>query len=115
MHVFSPCLLDGKYMAPVRVQLGDPAISTHDPAIAPDGSCIVFGYGKTTAGLGRLCIAFRDGDHWSQPVDLGDVVNGVGPWGSHVLPDGRAITFGGDSGIYRLSLQPWLRRHAADP
>lgn len=113
MHIYSSRLRDGKYLSPVRVQLGNPATSTHDPAIAPDGSFIVFGYGKTVAGLGRLCIAFRDGDHWSQPVDLGDAVNGVGPWGSHVLPDGRTLTFTGDSGVYRLSLRPWLRGHGA--
>jgi hypothetical protein len=44
------------------------------------------------------------------PVDLGDAVNGVGPWGSHVLPDGHTLTFTGDSGVHRLSLKPWLRR-----
>lgn len=112
MHIYSSRLAGGKYLPPARVMIGDPAVSTHDPAIAPDGSFIVFGYGKTTAGLGRLCIAFREGDHWSEPVDLGDKVNGVGPWGSHVLPDGRTITFTGDSGVYRLSLQPWLQNHA---
>lgn len=113
MHIFNSRLQDGKYQAPVRVPLGDAATSTHDPAIAPDGSFIVFGYGKTAAGLGRLCIAFREGGHWSQPVDLGDAVNRVGPWGSHVLSDGHTLTFTGDTALYRLSLQPWLRQHAA--
>lgn len=108
MHIYTSGYRNGKYRPPVRVRLGDPTVSTHDPAIAPDGSFIVFGYGKTTAGLGRLCIAFRKGDHWSQPLDLGDAVNAVGPWGSHVLPDGRTITFTGNSGVYRLSLQQWL-------
>lgn len=111
MHVFSSHRRDGRYLAPVRVDLGDPATTTHDPAIAPDQSFIVFGYGKTTTGLGRLCIAFREGSQWSQPVDLGDTVNGVGPWGSHVMPDGRTLTFTGDSGVYRLPLQPWLDGH----
>lgn len=108
MHIFSSRRRDGRYLAPVRVELGDPATTTHDPAIAPDGSFIVFGYGKTAAGLGRLCIAFRDGDHWSKPIDLGDTVNGVGPWGSHVLPDGHTLTFTGSTALYRLSLEPWL-------
>ena len=111
MHIYSSRYRNGKYLPPVRVRLGDPAVSTHDPAIAPDGSFIVFGYGKTTAGLGRLCIAFRTGDHWGPPRDLGEAVNAVGPWGSHVLPDGRTITFTGDSGVYRLSLQRWLSEH----
>lgn len=115
MHIFSSRLRHGEYQAPVRVPLGNPAISTHDPAIAPDGSFVVFGYGKTAAGLGRLCIAFREGDRWSQPVDLGEAVNRVGPWGSHVQPDGHTLTFTGNSALYRLSLQPWLRRQVAHP
>jgi len=111
MHIYSSRLLGGKYLPPMRVQLGDPATSTHDPAIAPDGSFMVFGYGKTAAGLGRLCIAFRDGDHWSQPIDLGDAANSDGPWGSHVAPDGRTLYFTGNTGIYRLALDPWLHGH----
>jgi hypothetical protein len=108
MHIFSSHRRDGRYLAPVRVALGDPATTTHDPAIAPDQSFIVFGYGRTAVGLGRLCIAFREGDHWSKPVDLGDAVTSVGPWGSHVLPDGRTVTFTGGAALYRLSLEPWL-------
>ncbi|MBN8737353.1 MAG: PD40 domain-containing protein [Xanthomonadales bacterium] len=111
MHIYRSRLAGGKYLPPARVMIGDPAVSTHDPAIAPDGSFIVFGYGKTTAGLWRLSIAFHEGDRWSEPVDLGDAVNGIGPWGSHVMPDGHTLTFTGDSGVYRLSLQPWLQNH----
>lgn len=108
MHVYLSRYRDGKYLPPARAPIGDPVVSTHDPAIAPDGSFIVFGYGKTTAGLGRLCIAFRKGDHWSKPIDLGDAVNSVGPWGSHVLPDGHTLTFTSNTALYRLSLKPWL-------
>lgn len=113
MHIYDSRYRDETYLPPERVALGDPATSTHDPAIAPDGSFIVFGYGKTVAGLGRLCMAFREGDHWSQPVDLGDAVNKVGPWGSHVMPDGHTLTFTGNTALYRLSLDSWLYGHAA--
>ena len=111
MHIFGSRRREGRYLAPMRMKLGDPATTTHDPAIAPDGSFIVFGYGKTAAGLGRLCIAFREGDHWSKPIDLGDVVNAVGPWGSHVMSDGHTVTFTGSMALYRLSLAPWLNPH----
>lgn len=111
MHTWRARYRDGHYLSPERAGLGDPSVSTHDPAIAPDQSFIVFDYGKVKGGLGRLCIAFREGDHWSRPIDLGDVVNQDIPWGSHMAFDGRAIYFTGDSGIYRLSLQPWLRGH----
>ncbi|MEW9571591.1 hypothetical protein ABQJ54_07495 [Rhodanobacter sp. Si-c] len=113
MHTWRAAWRNGHYLPPVRAGLGDPTISTHDPAVAPDQSFIVFDYGKTKGGLGRLCIAFRDGDHWGKPIDLGDTANKDMPWGSHIAPDGHSVYFTGQSGIWRLDLQPWLRRHAA--
>jgi hypothetical protein len=111
MHTWKSEYRHRKYLPPVRVGLGDAAVSTHDPAVAPDQSFIVFDYGKIKGGLGRLCIAFREGDHWSEPIDLGDVVNKDLPWGSHIAPDRRSIYFTGQSGIWHLSLKHWLRMH----
>ena len=113
MHTWHAAYRDGHYLPPVRAGLGDPAVSTHDPAVAPDQSFIVFDYGKTKGGLGRLCIVFREGGHWSKPIDLGAVVNKDMPWGSHVAPDGHGVYFTGQSGIWQLDLQPWLRQRAA--
>lgn len=114
MHTWESRYQGGKYLPPVRAGLGDPTVSTHDPAVAPDQSFIVFDYGKVKGGLGRLCIAFRDGDHWGDPIDLGDAINKDLPWGSHTAPDGHTIYYTGQSGIWHLSLEPWLRmRHAA--
>jgi hypothetical protein len=71
----------------------------------------VFDYGKVKGGLGRLCIAFRDGDHWSTPIDFGDVLNKDLPWGSHLAPDGLTVYVTGQSGIQQISLAPWLEAH----
>ena len=84
-------------------------MSTHDPAVAPDQSFIVFDYGKVKGGLGRLCIAFREGDHWSRPIDLGDAVNRDLPWGAHLAPDGHTLYVTAQSGIEQFPLEPWLR------
>lgn len=100
----------GRYGEPTRVALGSPSVSIHDPAIARDQSFIVFDYGKVTGGLGRLSIAFRKGDGWSDPVDMGDAVNQDLPWGAHLSPDGRLAYVTGRSGIWRLDLEPWLKR-----
>jgi hypothetical protein len=113
MHTWRSRYHDGHYLPPERAGLGDPAVSTHDPAIAPDQSVIVFDYGKVKGGLGRLCIAFREGDHWGRPIDLGEEINRDLPWGAHLAPDGHTVYVTGQSGIRRFSLQPWLRRHAA--
>ena len=99
----------GDYDPPERVVLGDPAVSIHDPAVAPDQSFIVFDYGKVTGGLGRLSIAFRNGDSWSAPIDMGGLVNADIPWGPHIAPDGRSIYVTGQSGIWKLDLEPWLK------
>jgi hypothetical protein len=81
--------------------------------VAPDQSFIVFDYGKVKGGLGRVSIALRQRDgSWGKPIDLGDAVNRDIPWGSHLAPDGRTVYFTGNSGIGRLSLEPWLRQRA---
>jgi len=115
MQIWRASYRAGKYQTPERVPLGDPAISLHDPAVAPDQSFIVFDYGKVKDGLGRLCLAFREEDHWGKPIDLGDVVNKDIPWGAHLAPDNRTIYVTGQSGISRIPLSPWLDRKAASP
>ena len=96
----------------MRQYLEDEVAMTGAITRAPDQSFIVFDYGKVKGGLGRLCIAFRDGDRWGRPIDLGDTVNRDLPWGAHLAPDGHTVYVTGQSGIWRLSLQPWLQRHA---
>lgn len=110
MHIYRSQYDSGRYLPPVRVGLGDPAVSTHDPAVAPDQSFMVFDYGKVKGGLGRLCISFRHGDHWSKPLDLGRTVNRNLPWGSHLAPDGKTIYFTDQAGIEQISIGRWLRR-----
>jgi hypothetical protein len=111
MHIWRSEYRAGKYLPPQLVTLGDPAVSVHDPAVAPDQSFLVFDYGKVKGGLGRLCIAFRDGDHWGKPIDFGDALNKDLPWGSHLAPDGHTVYVTGQSGIEQISLTPWLDAH----
>lgn len=111
MHLWRSQFKNGTYLTPEFVTLGDPAESIHDPAVAPDQSFIVFDYGKVKGGLGRLSIAFREGDHWGKRIDLGEDLNKDLPWGSHLDPDGRTIYFTGNSGIQKYSLAPWLDAH----
>jgi WD40-like Beta Propeller Repeat len=100
----------GKYLPPQSAGLGFASVSKHDPAVAPDQSFMVFDYGKTQGGLGRLSIAFREHGRWGDPIDLGEAANKDMPWGSHLAPDGRTVYVTGNSGIWRLSLDPWLRQ-----
>jgi len=108
MHIFRSEWRDGKYGPATLLALGDTTVTTHDPSIAPDGSFLVFDYGRTTNGLGRLSLAFRRGEGWSAPVDLGDAVNQDGPWGAHLAPDHRTVYYTGNNHIWRVDLTTWL-------
>jgi hypothetical protein len=108
MRMWRSAYRNGTYQSPVSAEVGDPAVSIHDPAVAPDQSFILFDYGKVKGGLGRLCIAFPQGEGWSKPMDLGDIINKDVPWGAHLAPDGQTVYFTGQSGIWQLSLTPLL-------
>jgi hypothetical protein len=139
-HLYRTAWRHGRYQPPQRLALGDPAMHALDPAIAPDQSFIVFD--ANYAGKDQpdhLYIAFREGDGWSRPLDLGDAVDRYRPWGSHLGPDGRTLYFtsnytakvayprtptqasadlarmrawdNGVNHIWRLSLAPWLATH----
>lgn len=141
-HIYRSALVDGRYQAPVRQALGPVDAHEQDPAIAPDESFIVFDAdyaGKDNPD--RLYIAFREGDHWSAPVDLAETINRYQPWGSHLGPDGRTLYFtsnhaldvhyprspaqaqadlarmrawdNGTNHIWSVSLTPWLDAHRA--
>jgi len=110
-QLYSSRLQNGAYQAAKPLAFSSGKFSDVDPTVAPDQSFIVFDSGKVKGGLGRLCIAFREGDHWSKPADLGDRLNQELPWGAHLDPDGRTIYFTGKSGIQKFSVQPWLAAH----
>jgi hypothetical protein len=91
---------NGTYLAPSLVELGDANAHKLDPAIAPDGSFIVFDANYADKGKpDRLYIAFRKGNHWSTPVDMGDALNQYEPWGSHLSPDHRTLYFTSDHAL----------------
>ncbi|HEY6783911.1 MAG TPA: hypothetical protein VI159_03115 [Gemmatimonadales bacterium] len=106
MHIYRSEFRNGAYLPATRVALGDSTQPTHDPAIAPDESFLVFDYGKGDGNLGRLSIALREGDHWSAPQDLGDEINKDAPWGAHLSPDHRTVYVTGNTHIWSLSLEP---------
>lgn len=110
MHIYRSEYRNGAYLPAVRVALGDSIQPTHDPAIAPDESFLVFDYGSGNGTLGRLSIAFREGDHWTAPQDLGEEVNRDAPWGAHLSPDRRTVYVTGNTHIWSVSLAPWLER-----
>lgn len=108
VHIVRSEYRHGAYLPAVRVAIGDDSVTTHDPAVAPDESFMVFDYGRVKGGLGRLCIAYRRAGGWSEPVDLGETVNANLPWGSRLAPNGRTVYFTGATKIWRLALGSWV-------
>jgi len=100
-HIYRSLYRNGAYQTAEQVALGDPAAQTHDPAIAPDQSFIVFNSNDAKASaMGDLYIAFRDSDGWGKPIDLGETINGRGgkwsQWGAHLSPDHRTLYYTSD-------------------
>jgi hypothetical protein len=139
-HLMRSQYRDGAYQPPEPVVIGPREADERDPAVAPDESFIVFSTKRPPARPdGRLVIAFRTGDHWGEPIDLGDAVNRDGAEGPHLGPDGRTIyidstaTFeaafprtreqtqrdlerarlwdNGNSHLWAFSLATWLEAH----
>lgn len=90
---------DGRYGDPER--LGQQVNSTpnqFNAFIAPDESYIIVCTGgrEDTVGGTDYYVVFRsDDDRWSEPVNLGDVVNtpGSGEFSPYVSPDGKYLFF----------------------
>ena len=86
--------LAGAYEAPVRASFNDARSTSIDPAVAPDGSFVVFSSDRAPAKGMDLFIVFRQGDGWGCPMHLGRAVNGTGPnAAAHLSPDGRTLFF----------------------
>lgn len=119
--------LDGQYVAPIVVPMGDADWTIRDPAVAPDRSFMVVSTKRETQQPYRLAIAFHTATGWSAPTDLGDSVNsGTHSMGAQLGPDHRTLYFysdrrlppshpdsaaawnNGHDHIWQVSLAPWL-------
>jgi Tol biopolymer transport system component len=93
-RLFRSQFRDGAYAAAQPLPFSDGSISDVDPVVAPDESFVVFGSGRVPKRSMDLFIAFRSGDHWSEPQSLGDVVNSPGSDAEPRLsPDHRTLYF----------------------
>jgi len=85
----------GAYLPAVVLSLGDQTMEDVDPAVAPDESFLIFSAnhpgGKNPK---RLHIAYRKGQEWTVPQDLGDSVNEHGGnIEARLGPDHRTLYF----------------------
>jgi Tol biopolymer transport system component len=101
-HIYRSTYAHAAYQPAVQVTVGDPAAATQDPAIAPDQSFMVFNMSEAgkPGEMGGFYIAFRQGEQWGKPIDLGEAINGKpgkwSQWGAHIGPDGRTLYYSSD-------------------
>ena len=100
-HIYRSAFVHGTYQPAQKVAVGDPSAQTHDPAIAPDQSFMVFNLNDAQKpGMGDFYIAFREGQRWGTPIDLGAAINGEpgrwSQWGAHLSPDHQTLYFTSD-------------------
>jgi hypothetical protein len=136
-HLMRSMFVHGAYQPAQPLSFSDPAHDDVDPAIAPDQSFIVFSTRHDKNAMLRLTIAYRRGDGWSTPLDLGDVVNEQGSnVEARLGPGHRTLYFStntdepahfprhreqaerdlarmrqwdnGNDNIWMVSLEPWL-------
>ncbi|MET3664522.1 hypothetical protein [Caulobacter sp. 1776] len=97
-HIYEARYRDGAYEAPRQMPFTQEAVSDVDPAVAADGSLIVFGSRRDpeiAVGSMDLFIAFkREDGEWGRPVHLGPKVNAAGSDAeARLSPDGRRLYF----------------------
>ena len=97
-HIYETRYRDGAYEAPRRMPFSQEGVSDVDPAVAADGSFLVFGSRRDpdiAVGSMDLFIVFKRGDGaWGRPVHLGPRVNAKGSDAEPRLsPDGHRLFF----------------------
>jgi Tol biopolymer transport system component len=92
---------DGQYQPPVKLTelFGNEALIGHGPFISPKGDYLLFGHQD------RMHVSFKRKDGtWTDPIDLGDEINGSTPCGSpRVSGNGKYLFFQSTQGDDR----PW--------
>ena len=77
-HLYRSQMTNDKYADPERVSFSNlAAYGDFDPVVAPDGSFLIFSSPRPPSPPHRsdLFIVYREGQGWSKPVDLADVIS----------------------------------------
>lgn len=79
LELFYSALIDGKFSRPRPLNINDPAYSIGHPTVTPDGNILIFASDKPGGKGGTdLYYSVKQGGTWSEPKNLGDVINTPG-------------------------------------
>jgi Tol biopolymer transport system component len=76
-HIFRSRMQNGKFEQPVPASFTDPEYGDFDPAVSPNESFIIFCSPRPPAPphTADLFIVFRNGNGWSEPIDLRQAIS----------------------------------------
>ncbi len=93
-HLFVSRYQDGAYRAPERLPFCRDENTEVDPAVAADGSFLIYSVKTPVRPQMRLTIVVRKGEGWSEPMDLGDEINEKGGnIEARLSPDNKTLYF----------------------
>lgn len=125
-YIYRARLVDGRYQEPEKLgpQVNSTA-SQFNAFIAPDERYLILctaGRADTRGGTDYYVVFRNDDDTWSDPVNLGDVVNTAGDaeYSPYVSPDGRYFFFmstrrRADASLPDTLTWAFLQRYRAKP
>ncbi len=93
-HIYKSRYLRGAYDVPERLPFSRDDNVEVDPAVAADGSFLIFSVRTPASPQLRLMIVLRKGDRWGEPMDLGDEINKKGGnIEARLSPDNKMLYF----------------------
>ena len=101
--IYESKVVDGKYTAPVRLPSPiNSGTSDTSPFISPNGNVLLF-YSTRLGGEGDadIYVSFKKQGDWSEPLNLGPIVNSSEEEDNPVVsPDGKHFYFGRNGTLY---------------
>ncbi|HTU82457.1 MAG TPA: hypothetical protein VMF61_10030 [Candidatus Acidoferrales bacterium] len=113
-HIFVAERKAGTYPASAPAPFSDVRYSDFDPAVASDGSFVIFGSNRPPAkkGSADLFIAYHRAGGWTTPRDMGRTLDGAGDViEPRLSPDERTLYFTKSTTpnpLWSVDLTPWL-------
>jgi hypothetical protein len=120
-HLFCSKMKGGKYEKPERLPFSNTTYGDYDPAVARDGSFLIFSSGRPPAPKQTdLFIVLHNSAGWSEPMDLNILSSAVFGVEARLSPDNKTLFFSnqrnaagektpGKSFIWQVDLSPILK------
>ena len=102
-------LINGNYATPERLDNSINQYNLLEFFISPDENYLLFGRYISETNYSDIYIAFKNGDQWTTPLNLGPKINNsISDSRPCISPDGNYLFFSASGGIYQVDWKPML-------